>query len=105
MTAARSTPITRAGGHLPCRPTNSCGYQQGEPSPYLISRVLFEELYFRTTGYITAIEQVPGPSYTGGIHLSYRSDTISCAGTVGLHDFLPLRTIVVQDPRAAIQSQ
>src|ERR1041385_2256023 len=25
---------------LLCRPTNSCGYQQGEPSPYLVSRLL-----------------------------------------------------------------
>src|SRR3954467_6656460 len=39
---------------LPCRLTNSCGYNQGEPSPYLISRVLLEELDFRTTGYLTA---------------------------------------------------
>src|SRR3954467_6735315 len=39
-TAARSTPITRPGGRLPRRPTKSCGYQQGEPSPYLVSRVL-----------------------------------------------------------------
>src|SRR3954464_14270434 len=23
---------------LPCRPTNSCGYRQGELSPYLVSR-------------------------------------------------------------------
>src|SRR3954471_12700621 len=46
---------------LPCRPTNSCGYQQSEPSPYLIARVLLEELDFRTTGYLTANEQGPGP--------------------------------------------
>ena len=46
-TAARSTPITRAGGRLPCRPTKSCGYRQGEPSPYLVSRVLLEEPDFR----------------------------------------------------------
>src|SRR3954462_3410222 len=95
-TAARSTPITRAGGRLPCRPTNSCGYQQGEPSPYLISRLLFEELDFRTTEYLSAIEQVPGPPYTSGIHLSYRSDMIPCAGTVGSPDSLPVRTIEVQ---------
>src|SRR3954468_14627224 len=91
MTTARSTPITRAGGRLPCRPTNSCGYQQGEPSPYLVSCLLFEELDFRTTGYLTAIEQVPGPPYTGGIHLSCWSDTIPC---VGSPDSLPLRTPV-----------
>ena len=41
-------PITRAGGRLPYRPVNSCGYQQGEPSPYLVSRVLLEELDFRS---------------------------------------------------------
>ena len=94
MTAARSTPITRAGGRLPCRPTNSCGYQQGQPYPYLISRLLFEELDFRTTGYLSASVQVSGPPYTGGIHMSCRSDTIPCAGTVGSPDSLPLWTPV-----------
>ena len=79
---------------LPCRPTKSCGYQQGEPSPYLVLRVLFEELDFRTTGYLTAIEQVPGLPCTGGIHLSCRSNTIPYAGTVGSPDSLPVRTPV-----------
>src|SRR3954465_477157 len=105
MTTARSTPITRASGRLPCRPTNSCGYQQGEPSPYLVSRLLFGELDFPTTGYLTAIKQVPDPTYTGGIHLSCRSNTIPCAGTVGSPDSLPLRTTVFQYPMTAIQSQ
>src|ERR1041384_4162904 len=68
---------------MPCHPTNSCDYQQGEPYPYLVSLSLFEELDFRTTGYLTAIEQVSSPPYTGGIHLSCRSDTIPCAATVG----------------------
>src|SRR4051812_9340854 len=104
MTDARSTPITRAGGRLPCRPTNSGGYQQGEPSPYLVSRLLFDELDFRTTEYLSAIEQVPGLPYTGGIHLSCRPDTIHRAGTVGSPDSLPVRTTVVQYPRTAIQS-
>src|SRR3954466_9980280 len=101
-TAARSTTITRVGGRLPCRPTNPCGYQQVEPSPYLVSCLLFEELDFRTTGYLTAIEQVPGPSYTDGIHMSCRFDTIPYAGTIGSPDYLPLRTTIVRDPRVAI---
>ena len=53
-TAATSTPKTSASVRLPCRPTNSCGYQQGESSPYLVSRVLLVELDFRTTGYLSA---------------------------------------------------
>ena len=59
-TAARSTPITRASGCLPCRPTKSCGYRQGEPSPYLVSRVLLVELDFR--GLVTLAEYEQGAS-------------------------------------------
>ena len=32
---------------LPCRPVKARGYQQGEPSPYLVSHVLLEEPDFR----------------------------------------------------------
>src|SRR3954471_1511519 len=63
-TAARSTTITRASGRLSCRPTNSCGYRQGEPSPYLVSRLLRRArlLYNRVS---LGHEQVSGPSHTG----------------------------------------
>ena len=86
---------------LPCRPTNYCGYQQGEPSPYLISRVLLEELDFRGLVSLAANDQDPSTP----VHRSYPLShpvTIPFAGTVGSPDFLPLRTTVVQDPRAAI---
>src|SRR4051812_7654842 len=86
-----STPITRADGRLPCRPTNSCGYQQGEPSPYLVLHVLFEELDFRTTGYLMANEQGPGPRWYPPVLPSRYNP---CAGTVGSPDSLPLRTPV-----------
>src|SRR3954470_14640468 len=61
-TAARSTPITRADGRLPCRPTNSCSYQQGEPSPYLVSRFLRRARlsYYRA---FNGHEQGPGPRW------------------------------------------
>src|SRR3954466_15777755 len=36
----------------------------------------------------------PGPPHTGGIHLTYRSAKIPCAGTVGSPDSLPSRTPV-----------
>jgi len=39
-------------------------------------------------------EQVPGPPHTGGIHLSYRSDKILYAGTVGSPESLPVRILV-----------
>src|SRR3954469_23313500 len=90
-TVARSTPITRAGGRLPCRPTNSCGYQQGESSSYLISLVLFEEPNFRTTGYLTANEQGPGPRWYPPV-LPSRYNPF--AGTIGSPDSLPVRTLV-----------
>src|SRR3954465_11375568 len=94
-TAARSTPITRAGGRLPCRPTNSCGYRQGEPSPYLVSCLLRRDrlLYNRVS---LGHEQVSGPPHTGGIHLIRCSAKIPYACTVGSPDSLPLRTPVDQ---------
>src|SRR4051812_41445905 len=76
---------------LPCRPTKSCGYQQGEPSPYLISHVLLEYLDFCTAGYLTANEQGPGPRWYPPV-LSSRYNP--CAGTVGSPDSLPSRTPV-----------
>src|SRR4051812_48150498 len=76
---------------LPCRPTNSCGYQQGEPPPYLVSRLLFEELDFRTTGYLMANEQGPGPRWYPPVLPSRYNP---CAGSVGSPDSLPSRTLV-----------
>src|ERR1043165_454666 len=78
---------------MPCRPTNSCGYQQGEPSPYLVSRLLRRARlsYNRVS---LGHEQVSGPPHTGGIHLNCRSDTIHCTGTVGSSNSFPLRTPV-----------
>src|SRR4051812_27228326 len=63
---------------MPCRPTNSCGYQQGEPSPYLVSRLL--QSTFRTTGYLSATNQDQAHS---GIRLSCRSDTIPARAPLG----------------------
>src|ERR1041384_4801766 len=50
-TAARTT--SNVGAYLVI-PPSSCGYQQGEPTPYLFSRMLLVELDFRTTGYPSA---------------------------------------------------
>src|SRR3954465_14890112 len=83
-TAARSTHITRAGGRLPCRPTNSCGYRQGEPSPYLVSRFLrrAQLSYYRASH---GHEQGPDPRWYPSV-LSFRYNP--CAGTVGSPDSL-----------------
>ena len=103
-TATMYIPITRAGGWLPCRPTNSCGYQQGEPSPYLVSRLLRRaQLSYNRISF--GHEQVPGPPHTVGIHLTRCSAKILCAGTVGSPDFIPLRTSVARDPKAELRSR
>ena len=63
-----------------------------------------EELDFR--GLVTLTDNEQGPSTH--VHWSYppcRPVAIPVAGTVGSPDSLPLRTTLVQDPRAAIQSQ
>src|SRR3954471_19452453 len=48
---------------LPCRPVKARGYRQGEPSPYLVSRVLLEELDFR--GFGNSRGQRSGAKHTG----------------------------------------
>src|SRR4051812_16443375 len=65
---------------LPCRPTNSCGYRQGEPSPYLVSCVLLVELDFRTTEYLSATSKDQDHD---GILMSFYSDTIPARAPLG----------------------
>src|SRR3954465_1989227 len=80
-------------GACPVVPPSHCGYQQGEPSPYLVLRVLREELDFR--GLVTLAANDQGPSTP--VHWSCppcRPVAISLAGTVGSPDFLPSRTLV-----------
>src|SRR4051812_23027940 len=78
----------------PVIPPTLCGYQQGEPSPYLVSRLLRRaRLSYNRISF--SHEQFPGLPHTGGIHLmTCRSAKIPCAGTVGSPDSLPLRTPV-----------
>src|SRR3954463_8090924 len=56
-TAVRTTSNV---GACPVVPRSHCGYRQGEPSPYLVSRVLLVELDFR--GLITPARYEQGPS-------------------------------------------
>ena len=60
---------------LPCRPVTARGYRQGDPSPYLISRVLLEELDFRGLVTLADNDQGPGPLLTGIPVLSSRRNT------------------------------
>src|SRR3954469_3409483 len=91
-------------GACPVVPSKLCGYRQGEPSPYLVSRVLLEELDFR--GFGNSRGQRSGAKHTGTLvvpSLSSRRNT-----TRGHHwvaRLLPLRTTVAQVPRASIHSQ
>ena len=57
------------------RPVTSRGYRQGDPSPYLISRVLLEELDFRGLVTLADNDQGPGPPLTGIPALSSRRNT------------------------------
>src|SRR3954465_5521832 len=75
-------------GACPVVPPSHCGYQQGEPSPYLASRVLLGELDFR--GLVTLAANDQGPSTP--VNWSYPPCSpvaIPLAGTVGSPDFLP----------------
>src|SRR3954466_14955247 len=75
-------------GAFPVIPSKICGYRQGEPSPYLVSRVLLEELNFR--GLVTLAANDQGTSTP--VHWSYppcHPVAIPLAGTVGSPDSLP----------------
>src|SRR3954462_15313004 len=61
---------------LPCRPVKARGYQQGEPSPYLVSHVLLVELDFSWFG--NSRGQRSGAKHTGTLvvpSLSSRRNT------------------------------
>src|SRR3954468_7044958 len=63
LTDPRSTTAVRTTsnvGACPVVPPSHCGYRQGEPSPYLVSRVLLAELDFR--GLVTLARYAQGPS-------------------------------------------
>src|SRR3954469_14040776 len=65
---------------LPCRPVKARGYRQGEPSPYLVSRVLLEELDFR--GFGNSRSQRSGAKHTGTLVVPSLS---SCRNTTRGH--------------------
>src|SRR3954468_14241603 len=89
---------------LPCRPVKARGYRQGEPSLYLVSRVLWVELDFR--GFGNSRGKRSGAKHTGTLvipSLSSRRNT--SRGHRWVARILPLWTAAVQDPMAARQSQ
>src|SRR3954471_11756843 len=91
-------------GAFPVVPSKLCGYRQGEPSPYLVSRVLLEELDFRSFG--NSRGQRSGAKYTVTLvvpSLSSRRNTTR--GHRWVARLLPLRKTVAQVPRADIRSQ
>src|SRR3954470_9343242 len=74
----------------PVVPPTLCGYRQGEPSPYLVSRVLRRARlsYYRAS---LGHEQGPDPRWYPSV-LPFRYNP--CAGTDGSPDSLPSRTPV-----------
>src|SRR3954469_11210128 len=63
----------------PVVPPTLCGYRQGEPSPYLVSRVLRRA---RLSYYRVSLGHEQGQTH-GGIRLSCRSDTIPARAPMG----------------------
>ena len=107
LTDPRSTTGVRTTsnvGACPVVPPSHCGYRQGEPSPYLVSRVLLVELDFR--GFGNSRSQRSRAKHTGTLvvpSLSSRRNT--SRGHRWVARLLPLRTTVVHNPMAARQSQ
>ena len=89
----------------PVVPPSLCGYRKGEPSPYLVSRVLLEELDFRSFGNSREIRAGAKHASNVGRALPVVPDDIPLAGTVGSPDFLTFKDNRVQDRRAKIPSQ
>src|SRR3954470_16473138 len=87
MAAARSTSNF---GACPVVPPTLYGYRQGEPSPYLVSRLLRRARlsYYRVS---LGHEQGPGPRWYPPVQ-PFRYNP--CPGTVGSPDYLPSRTPV-----------
>src|SRR3954464_539401 len=91
MTAARSTSNL---GACPVVPPTLCGYRQGEPSPYPVSRLLRSarlSYYMASHGH----EQGPDPRWYPSV-LPFRYNP--CAGTVGSPDSLPQERQSIQVP-------
>src|SRR3954469_9578165 len=93
LTDSRSTTAARTTsnvGACPVVPSSHCGYQQGEPSPYLVSRLLRRarlSYYKASHGH----EQGPDPRWYPFV-LSFQYNP--CAGTIGSPDSLPSSTPV-----------
>ena len=75
----------------PVVPPSLCGYRQGQPSPYLVSRVLLEELDFRSLGNSREIRAGAKHTSNVGRALPVVLDNTPLAGTVGSPDFLTFK--------------
>src|SRR4051812_29622405 len=80
-------------------PQTLCGYRQGEPSPYFVSRLLrrAQLSYYRASH---GHEQGPDPRWYPSV-LPFRYNP--CAGTVESPDSLPSRTPVGSGPYQQVQ--
>src|SRR3954465_15004781 len=87
-TAVRTTSNV---GACPVVPPSHCGYRQGEPSPYLVSRVLLVELEFR--GFGNSREIRAGAKHASNVGRTFPvvPDDIPLASTVGSPDSLPFK--------------
>ena len=95
LTDSRTTTAVRTTsnvGACPVVPPSLCVYRQGEPSPYLVSRVLLVELDFRGLVTLARYEQGPSTPVTSVVpSLPFPTIYLSRA-PLGRPTFLPLRT-------------
>src|SRR3954469_8474396 len=85
-------------------PPSHRGYQQGKPTPHLVSRLLLESSTFVVWQISRDTSRGQALQYIGST-LPVVPDDIPLAGTVGSLDFLPLRTTVAWVPKAELQSR
>src|ERR1043165_7521571 len=103
-TAARSTPITRAGGRLPCHPTNSLWLPTRRTVSLPCLAFAPKSSTFMISVALAANYQSPSTPVTSVVpSLSSRRNT--SRGYHWVTRLLPCRTSMARDPKAELQSR
>ena len=105
LTDSRTTTTVRTTSNVsacPVVPPSLCGYRQGEPSPYLVSRVLLEKLDFCSLVTLMRYEQGPSTPVTSVVP-SLSFSTIYLSRTPLGRPTLTFKNNRAQEPNAARQ--